>query len=148
MPHGFLFWVEAVTNPMLSLVTWDHRRHAGHGGASSTEARTHIVWMQNARVPCRCDVVYAMLADPDAARAVATGPDGVATGMEASPGKAYVDVSTVDEKTSQDIAAAVKKSGGRFLEVSTMLVRLPWGRNAASLACTLEIPATALLLND
>lgn len=70
-----------------------------------------------AAVIAKCDVTYAMLADPDAALAVANGPDGVAAGMKAHPGKAYVDVSTVDEKTSQEVAAAVKSNGGRFLEV-------------------------------
>ena len=70
-----------------------------------------------AAVIAKCDVTYAMLADPDAALAVANGPDGVAAGMEANPGKAYVDVSTVDEKTSQEIAKAVTSNGGRFLEV-------------------------------
>ena len=70
-----------------------------------------------AAVIAKCDVTYAMLADPDAALAVANGPDGVAAGMKANPGRAYVDVSTVDESTSKEIAAAVTSNGGRFLEV-------------------------------
>jgi len=62
----------------------------------------------------RCDITFAMLADPEAALAVATGPEGVAAGM--TKGKGYVDVSTVDSSTSQQIAAAVRSKGGQFLE--------------------------------
>lgn len=40
---------------------------------------------------------------------------GVVEGISA--GKAYVDMSTVDEATSQHIAAAVTAKGARFLEV-------------------------------
>jgi hypothetical protein len=39
-------------------------------------------------------------------------------------GKAYVDMSTVDEATSQQIAAAVAAKGGRFLEVRLRLTVL------------------------
>ena len=52
--------------------------------------------------------------DPAAARAVATGPDGIVEGL--SPGKGYVDVSTVDAATSSRIAAAVRLTGAAFLE--------------------------------
>lgn len=62
----------------------------------------------------QCDVVFAMVSDPQAALEVATGPDGVAAGL--SPGKGYVDASTVDAATSRAIHAAVKAKGGLFLE--------------------------------
>ena len=55
-----------------------------------------------------------MLADPAAALAVAQGPEGVAAGL--SPGKGYVDVSTVDVATSRAVAGAVRASGALFLE--------------------------------
>lgn len=45
----------------------------------------------------------------------ALGPAGVVEGISA--GKGYVDMSTVDEATSSEIAAAVTAKGGRFLEV-------------------------------
>jgi 3-hydroxyisobutyrate dehydrogenase-like beta-hydroxyacid dehydrogenase len=45
----------------------------------------------------------------------ALGPGGAVEGLSA--GKGYVDMSTVDEATSQEIAAAVAAKGGRFLEV-------------------------------
>lgn len=47
----------------------------------------------------------------------ALGAGGVVDGLSA--GKGYVDMSTVDEATSGEIAAAVAAKGGRFLEVCT-----------------------------
>lgn len=61
------------------------------------------------------DVVFGCFADPAAALDVALrAGDGVAAAM--GPGKAYVDMSTVDEATSAAVAAAVRAKGGRFLE--------------------------------
>jgi len=67
-----------------------------------------------AEVVQKCDVTFAMLADPSAALQAALGPDGAVAGITA--GKAYVDMSTVDENTAKQIAAAVAEKGGRFLE--------------------------------
>lgn len=62
----------------------------------------------------QCDITFAMLADPEAAIKAALGAGGVVDGLSA--GKGYVDMSTVDEATSSEIAAAVAAKGGRFLE--------------------------------
>eukprot|EP00877_Chromochloris_zofingiensis_P001313 jgi/Chrzof1/11182/Cz05g27060.t1 len=62
----------------------------------------------------KCDITYAMLADPGAAVQAVISPDGVAAGISA--GKGYVDMSTVDETTSQQIADIITSKGGRFLE--------------------------------
>jgi len=59
------------------------------------------------------DVCFACLSDPAAALAVVFGAGGV---LEGVAGKDYVDMSTVDEATSQRIAEAVAAKGGRFLE--------------------------------
>lgn len=61
-----------------------------------------------------CAVTLAMLADPQAARSVFFGDDGVCGAM--APEKAYIDLSTVDPHTPQQIADAVREQGGRFLE--------------------------------
>ncbi|GFZ08109.1 glyoxylate reductase 2 [Actinidia rufa] len=61
-----------------------------------------------------CDVTFAMLADPESAVDVACGELGAARGM--SPGKGYVDVSTVDGATSKLISEHVKATGALFLE--------------------------------
>ena len=67
-----------------------------------------------AEVVAQCDITFAMLSDPEAAEAVALGPGGVVEAL--TPGKGYVDMSTVDADTSRRIAAAVQAKGGRFLE--------------------------------
>lgn len=63
-----------------------------------------------------CSITFGMLADPAAAMAVVEGDNGIASAM--ASGKSYVDVSTVDEQTSQKISQLVTSAGGRFLEVS------------------------------
>ncbi|KAL3639769.1 Glyoxylate/succinic semialdehyde reductase 2, chloroplastic [Castilleja foliolosa] len=65
-------------------------------------------------VTASCDVTFAMLADPESAVDVACGKNGAASGM--SPGKGYVDVSTVDGATSKLIGSHIKSTGALFLE--------------------------------
>ncbi|KAG5523544.1 hypothetical protein RHGRI_035375 [Rhododendron griersonianum] len=65
-------------------------------------------------VAASCDVTFAMLADPQSALDVACGEHGAAKGM--SPGKGYVDVSTVDGATSKLIGTRIKATGALFLE--------------------------------
>ncbi|KAL6952288.1 Glyoxylate/succinic semialdehyde reductase 2, chloroplastic [Sarracenia purpurea var. burkii] len=65
-------------------------------------------------VAASCDVTFAMLADPESAVDVACGEHGAARGL--SPGKGYVDVSTVDGATSKLICTHIKATGALFLE--------------------------------
>lgn len=65
-------------------------------------------------VAAAASITFAMVADPEAARAVALGPDGAVAGLGAGAG--YVDMSTVDATTSRAIGAAVTAAQGRFLE--------------------------------
>ncbi|WP_224961731.1 NAD(P)-dependent oxidoreductase [Geomonas subterranea] len=67
-----------------------------------------------AEVTSTCAITIAMLADPAAAHEVCFGPRGALEGIGA--GRGYVDMSTVDAATAQEIAAAVTAKGGRFLE--------------------------------
>jgi 3-hydroxyisobutyrate dehydrogenase-like beta-hydroxyacid dehydrogenase len=76
-----------------------------------------------AAVASACDITFAMLADPEAARAVALGPDGICDGLAA--GRSYIDMSTVDAATSGRIAVAVEACGGRFLEAPVSGTRAP-----------------------
>ncbi|XP_024361826.1 glyoxylate/succinic semialdehyde reductase 1 [Physcomitrium patens] len=62
----------------------------------------------------KCSITIAMLADPSVAISVALGPGGVVEGI--TPGKGYVDMSTVDSATSSQIAKAIEAKGGDFLE--------------------------------
>jgi glyoxylate/succinic semialdehyde reductase len=59
----------------------------------------------------KSDVIFVMVSDPAAALACA---EAAAPGLSA--GKGYVDVSTVDEATSTEIAALVRGTGAMFLE--------------------------------
>jgi len=65
-------------------------------------------------VAAQADVVFGMVSDPDAALAIAGGPDGVAAGL--TSGKGYVDVSTVDAATARAVEALVAASGAAYLE--------------------------------
>lgn len=65
-------------------------------------------------VTAKCDITFAMVSDPAAAASLFFDEDGARHGI--IPGKAYIDVSTVDPATSLQIAEAVKAKGGRFLE--------------------------------
>lgn len=69
-----------------------------------------------AEVISSCSITFGMLADPAAALAVVEGESGIASAI--TSGKSYVDVSTVDEQTSQKINELITAAGGRFLEVS------------------------------
>lgn len=65
-------------------------------------------------VTASCAITFAMVADPQAALAVALAPDGAVAGL--GDGRGYIDMSTVDAGTSRTIAAASAAAGGRFLE--------------------------------
>jgi len=67
-----------------------------------------------AEVTSSCQITFAMLADPAAAHEVCFGPDGALQGIGA--GRGYVDMSTVDAATAQEIGQAIAKKGGRFVE--------------------------------
>lgn len=58
-----------------------------------------LVGQTPAEVISKCDLTFGILADPSAALAVVTSPGGVLEGITA--GKAYIDMSTVDEQTNR-----------------------------------------------
>jgi 3-hydroxyisobutyrate dehydrogenase-like beta-hydroxyacid dehydrogenase len=76
-----------------------------------------------AALAAACEVTFAMLADPEAALAVACGPGGIREGL--APGGGYVDMSTVDPGTSLRIATALTAAGARFLEAPVSGSRQP-----------------------
>jgi len=67
-----------------------------------------------AEVVTNSDIIFAMVSDPAAARELCFGRQGVLEGI--TPGKGYIDVSTVDPHTSIEIGRAIHEKGGRFLE--------------------------------
>ena len=74
-------------------------------------------------VAASCDITFAMVSDPEAALALCQGQDGVAAGIGA--GRGYVDMSTVDDKTSKSISEQIIKAGGRFLEAPVSGTKKP-----------------------
>jgi 3-hydroxyisobutyrate dehydrogenase/2-hydroxy-3-oxopropionate reductase len=71
----------------------------------------------------RCDITFAILSDPAAARETCFGEDGVLAGIDA--GRGYVDMSTVDDQTARAIGAAITQKGGRFLEAPVSGTKKP-----------------------
>jgi len=60
------------------------------------------------------DVVIAMMANPAAVQSVRDGADGIIAGL--MPGSGYLDMSTVDAKTSLESARLAHEKGALFLE--------------------------------
>ena len=69
------------------------------------------------------DITIAMVSDPNAARDLYFGPEGVNEGM--GEGRGYIDMSTVDADTSAEIASAVHAADGRFLEAPVSGTKQP-----------------------
>ncbi|MDR2550135.1 MAG: NAD(P)-dependent oxidoreductase [Desulfobulbus sp.] len=74
-------------------------------------------------VAASVDIVFAMVADPQASLDLCFGADGVLAGI--GPGSGYVDMSTVDPATSRRIAEAVAAKGARFLEAPVSGTKQP-----------------------
>src|SRR5438445_5863388 len=62
----------------------------------------------------RSDVVFTMVTNVAALRAVADGADGILAGL--GPGKVYVDMSTVGPAASRERAQRVRETGGEMLD--------------------------------
>lgn len=71
----------------------------------------------------QCEVTFAMVSDPAAAKDICFGENGILEGI--SGGRGYVDMSTVDDDTSKAVAAAVVAAGGRFLEAPVSGTKKP-----------------------
>jgi 3-hydroxyisobutyrate dehydrogenase len=86
-------------------------------------------WGQSPRAVAEAsDVVFSMVTDTEALRAVTDGPEGILAGL--GPGKIYVDMSTVSPAASRALAARVRERGARMLDapVSGSVVTLEEGR--------------------
>lgn len=60
------------------------------------------------------DIVFSMVTDTKALRAIAEGPAGILAGLR--PGAVYVDMSTVDADASREVAAAAASVGSVMLD--------------------------------
>lgn len=60
------------------------------------------------------DVVFSMVTNTEAVRAVATGPEGILAGL--GPGKIYVDMSTASPSLSRELARKAEAKGAAMLD--------------------------------
>lgn len=72
------------------------------------------VYDSPAQLVSACDIVLACLADPFAVKEVLFCQNGVMESM--GPGKAFVDLTTVDVETASDAECQIKRAGGEYLE--------------------------------
>jgi len=112
---------------------------AGHGvvGFNRTRQRADrlaaaglVVGDSPRHVAEASDVVFTMVTDGGALRAVTEGPDGILAGL--GPGKVYVDMSTCSPAASAALAEEVDRRGAAMLEapVSGSVTTLEEGRLA------------------
>src|SRR5450432_2334334 len=86
-------------------------------------------WGDSPRVVAEsADVIFSMVSNTDALRAIAEGPDGLLAGLK--PGKLFVDMSTVSAEGSRELAAQVADQGAQMLDapVSGSLITLEQGK--------------------
>ncbi len=74
-----------------------------------------LQWLDTPReVAAAADVVFTMVTDDDALKAISDGPDGLLAGL--APGKVYVDMSTVSPQASRVLSARVAEGGAQMLD--------------------------------
>jgi len=74
------------------------------------------------------DVIFTMVTDTSALRAVTEGPEGILAGL--GPDKVYIDMSTVSPAASRELAARVREKGAQMLDapVSGSVTTLEQGK--------------------
>ncbi len=94
--------------------------------------RAGMVWADTPREAARqCEVVFSIVTDSAAVRALALGEDGVITGL--GKGAAYLDMSTIDPDSSRAIAAEFAKAGLAMLDAPISGTTLTVTQGQASL---------------
>ncbi|XP_053400318.1 cytokine-like nuclear factor N-PAC isoform X1 [Mercenaria mercenaria] len=77
--------------------------------------------------PCevvqQCDITFCCVADTTAVKDIVFGSQGVLRGI--ATGKCFVEMSTIDEETVQDVAEAIQARGGVYLEAPVVGSRVP-----------------------
>jgi 3-hydroxyisobutyrate dehydrogenase-like beta-hydroxyacid dehydrogenase len=72
-------------------------------------------WADSPReVAGRSEIVFTMVTNTDAVKAVAEGPDGILAGL--APGKIYVDMSTASPANTRSLAEQVAAAGAQMLD--------------------------------
>jgi 3-hydroxyisobutyrate dehydrogenase-like beta-hydroxyacid dehydrogenase len=110
---------------------------AGHSVTGWNRTKAKAQWLLDAgmgwgesprAVAEAADVVFTMVTNTSAVRAVTEGPDGILAGL--GPGKVYVDMSTVSPATSRELAERVAGLGAQMLDcpVSGSVITLEEGK--------------------
>ncbi len=110
---------------------------AGHSVTGYNRTRSRAQWLMDLgmawgetprAVAQSSDVILSMVRDTEALHAVTGGPDGLLAGL--SPGKFYIDMSTVSPAASKQIAAQVAEAGAKMFDapVSGSLITLKAGQ--------------------
>ena len=110
---------------------------AGHTviGYNRTRAKAESLiaggmqWAESPRVVAeRAPITFSMVTDTRALESVTAGPEGILAGL--SPGKIYIDMSTVSPAASRSLAQEVKAKGAAMLDapVSGSVLTLEQGR--------------------
>ena len=74
-----------------------------------------LVWRDSPReVAAAAEVVFSMVTDDAAVRAITSGPDGILAGL--ARGKVYIDMSTISPQTSREVAEQVRAAGAEMLD--------------------------------
>lgn len=97
--------------------------NAGHSVTGYNRTRSKAQWLLEAgmkwgdsprAVAEATEITFSMIADTQALQAVTGGPDGILAGL--SPGKIYIDMSTVSPAAIRDLAQRVEAKGARMLD--------------------------------
>ena len=110
---------------------------AGHQVIGYNRTRSKAQWLLDLgmtwgdtprAVAQTADVIFSMVTNTSALRAIAEGPNGILAGL--SPNKIFIDMSTVSPAVSRNIAAKVAELGARMLDapVSGSLITLEQGK--------------------
>jgi len=110
---------------------------AGHAvtGYNRTKAKARTLldagmkWADTPRLAAQAgDFVFTMVANTEALHAVTGGPDGILAGL--SPGKLYIDMSTVSPVATRELAAQVAAQDAQMLDapVSGSVITLEEGK--------------------
>jgi 3-hydroxyisobutyrate dehydrogenase-like beta-hydroxyacid dehydrogenase len=86
-------------------------------------------WAESPRVVAeRAPITFSMVTDTRALESVTAGPEGILAGL--SPGKIYIDMSTVSPAASRSLAQEVKAKGAAMLDapVSGSVLTMEQGR--------------------
>jgi 3-hydroxyisobutyrate dehydrogenase-like beta-hydroxyacid dehydrogenase len=110
---------------------------AGHAvtGYNRTQAKAQwllargLNWAESPRAVAQTtDIIFTMVTNTEALEAVTGGADGILAGL--SPGKFYIDMSTVSPAASRELAKQVEAKGAQMLDapVSGSVITLEEGK--------------------